>query len=95
MDQTKKSSDIVMCNGSSNLQLGGKPLKVNYDRFQPHQITLIFQISSPRTLYISISECNAKIHPKGSLIFLIYSDYQKSTTSNETRHTVAIVYLIK
>ena len=58
-----------------------------------HQITLIFQISSPRTLYISISECNAKIHPKGSLIFGIDSNSHKSITSNKTFLIVEIYSL--
>ena len=41
-----------------------------------------------------MSESSTKIHPKGSLIFVMYRNDQKSITSNNTCPTVAISDII-
>ena len=54
----------------------------------------ILDISSFGTLSNSIAESNAASHPKGSLIFVIDVNYQKSITSNNTWLAVAMAGLI-
>ena len=56
--------------------------------------TEIYDTSSFSTSFSKYPERNPKNPQKGSIFFMGYNNTQKMMTSNETRLTVAIAYLI-